>query len=159
MIVLTNNRMIVGTIIIFILAIVFSFFVDKLGNMNKRWFLLAEVLLIMWLTIFAKKVTVREINLTPLWSYRRIGDAFLTCEIALNIALFVPYGALLYSNLKNTSLVKVIIIGCVTSAVIEIIQFIFALGLCEVDDIISNTLGTIIGCCIVVLNGKRSGIR
>lgn len=153
---LTNNSMIAGTIIIFLGVIVFSFLVDRLDEKKKRGLLLTEVLLIMWLTIFAKEATVREIKLTPLWSYRRIGDIFLTCEIVLNIALFVPYGALLYANLKNKSLPKVIIIGCVTSAVIEIIQFIFALGLCEIDDIISNTMGTIIGCCIVYLNSKEA---
>ncbi len=40
---------------------------------------------------------------------------------------------------------KVIIIAFLTSAFIEASQYIFALGECEIDDVISNTLGAWLG--------------
>lgn len=39
-----------------------------------------------------------------------------------------------------------ILISLVTSISIEFAQYIFNLGWCEVDDVISNTLGAVIGC-------------
>ena len=137
-------------------TILFSMYVCKFDKNINKVLLFAILFAILWVTIFAKKVTVREINLTPLWSFRRIGDAFLTCEIVLNIALFIPFGALLYVNMKNRSIIWTIAIGCIISIIVETVQFIYALGLCETDDAISNTLGTLIGCVRCYLAIEKS---
>lgn len=64
-------------------------------------------------------------------------------EILLNILLFLPFGYILaYSGFPPN---KTIIFCLATSALIEITQYVFHLGLFEWDDMISNTLGGYIG--------------
>lgn len=60
-----------------------------------------------------------------------------------NILLFIPFGFFL-SAIEGGGK-RVILTGAIVSASIEIIQYIAALGLAEIDDVISNTLGAVIG--------------
>lgn len=60
----------------------------------------------------------------------------------LNILFFIPYG-LLFPWKDDWK--RVFVTALVLSIFIELSQFIFNLGWCEVDDVISNTLGAMIG--------------
>ncbi len=66
----------------------------------------------------------------------------------LNAFFFLPLGLslpyILLEKIKHKVLVT-IIIAFTFSTMIEAIQYIFALGLCETDDVIMNTLGAAIG--------------
>ena len=63
-----------------------------------------------------------------------------------NILFFIPYG-LLFPWKDNWK--RVFVTALVLSVCIELSQFIFNLGWCEVDDVISNTLGAMIGWGII----------
>ena len=63
-------------------------------------------------------------------------------QYLLNILFFIPYG-LLFPWKDNWK--RVFVTALVLSVFIELSQFIFKLGWCEVDDVISNTLGAMIG--------------
>lgn len=69
----------------------------------------------------------------------------------MNILFFIPYGLLYPWKEENGKLSwkRVLIAAAVTSALIEATQYMFALGECEFDDIISNTLGAMIGYGII----------
>ena len=58
-----------------------------------------------------------------------------------NIAFFIPFGALL--PVKNWK--AVFITAVVFSVLIEFVQYIGGYGLAELDDVICNTLGAMIG--------------
>ena len=60
----------------------------------------------------------------------------------LNILFFIPYG-ILFPWKDNRK--RVFVTALVLSVFIELSQFVFNLGWCEVDDVISNTLGAMIG--------------
>lgn len=63
----------------------------------------------------------------------------------LNIALFIPLGFLCPTIWKEyNSLKKVVIMGFGLSAGIEVLQ-IFTFRLTDVDDLITNTIGTVLG--------------
>lgn len=66
--------------------------------------------------------------------------------IILNIVLFVPYGTLLPIVFKkiNWNWKKIMMIGFVTTFSIEALQ-LFGGRFAEIDDIISNVLGTMLG--------------
>ena len=70
----------------------------------------------------------------------------------LNILLFVPFGLLIPRvNPRLSRAGLVLLSGIVTSTLIEGLQFILRLGYCDIDDIIANSLGAIVGygiCCI-----------
>jgi glycopeptide antibiotics resistance protein len=94
----------------------------------------------------------RSINLIPLhtiWGYFSGGD-HVSASIGMdnvlgNIIVFAPYGLYIQVIRKdkrfNISFLQILL----TSAVIEIIQFIFNLGAADIDDVILNCLGGLIG--------------
>ncbi len=83
----------------------------------------------------------------PFWSYIDTwnGNTALGVQIILNILLYIPLGYLLRFTFPHIRAVQVIVIGCLLSVLTETAQLIFKLGLFEWDDMIDNTLGTVIG--------------
>ena len=114
------------------------------------------LLLVEWVfLIFCTAVFFREsgessrINLTPLSSYFDIAKNSYLVEAAavnaFNFILFIPIGLLLGFGFKKITWKKVLLIGLGISFSIELLQFIFKRGLCEVDDLIHNLIGCVIG--------------
>lgn len=61
-----------------------------------------------------------------------------------NIVLFIPFGMLVPSTLKNSSCRNVFVIGAMFSFIIELLQPIVGRSF-DVDDIIMRAIGTVIG--------------
>ena len=59
-------------------------------------------------------------------------------DIFKNIALFVPLGFIISGR-------KGVIVGFLLSCGIETAQYFARLGYCEIDDVLNNTIGTLIG--------------
>ena len=77
------------------------------------------------------------------WSYRQFFDsAILRLEILNNIWLFIPMGAMLSQFMRGW---KAVLCALLCSAAVEIVQYYTGLGLCELDDVVSNTLGAATG--------------
>lgn len=74
---------------------------------------------------------------------RVINDWFVK-NLACNVIMFMPYGFLVpcFSKIRGC---KLIASGCLLSVFIEILQYITALGQMDIDDVILNTFGTILG--------------
>ncbi len=79
----------------------------------------------------------------------------------LNIALFVPWGAILYLYRRNDNKSKAIImttlLGFSCSAFVEVTQRITGTGFFELTDIFTNTVGAFIGAAISA--GLYTGYR
>jgi glycopeptide antibiotics resistance protein len=58
--------------------------------------------------------------------------------------------------LKRHSFIKVILTGFMFSFIIETLQFVFYKGVAEIDDLILNSLGILIGYCLYKLLFKQS---
>lgn len=71
-------------------------------------------------------------------------------ELLANIALFIPYGLLLPVAFRRLKWWTADLIALGTTAVIELIQPFFGRS-CDVDDIIANTLGAVVGCAAAKL--------
>ena len=83
--------------------------------------------------------------LEPFRTYRQYyTDEFTWFEIRENILLFIPIGFLLPMVIKKPVWLPPII-GIGISVIIELTQFITHRGLCETDDVISNSIGFLIG--------------
>ena len=102
-----------------------------------------------------------QYQLTVFWTYRAIanGDTHYCAEIFWNIILFIPIGFLIMLLLTNRHRwLTTLISGFLLSVAIELIQLSFHRGLFEFDDMIHNTLGTVIGIgafAFVEFLGKR----
>jgi glycopeptide antibiotics resistance protein len=63
-----------------------------------------------------------------------------------NIIWFIPFGFLLPLICKRKfTLTQILLLGFALSLSIEILQYVFGTGVSEIDDLILNTLGTVVG--------------
>lgn len=129
--------------------------------------LLAEwVFLILGTSVlFRESGTNFRINLVPLSSYFDIAKSRYLLEAAainiLNVVMFIPVG-LLSSFMVQGSRFKVtkrrwlwvLAFGTGLSVLVELLQFILKRGLCEVDDVIHNMIGCVIGFAIYQLSTR-----
>ena len=121
----------------------------KYLNLVNVLFIIYCVLLI-WIILFklsfstnelTNLVKVNPINLIPFRYYN--GARNHLKEIIQNVIIFIPLG--IYLKMLNKNNKQVILYGLIFSLVLEISQFIFKLGACDITDIITNTSGTILG--------------
>ena len=71
-----------------------------------------------------------------------------------NIAIFIPLPFFLVMVFHVKSYWKIILIACASSLCVECIQFIFSIGVADIDDVILNTLGAAIGLVVVSFTKK-----
>ena len=121
---------------------------------------LAYILIVLRLTIFRTGVfDERQLNLAIfadlIHVFRNVGIGRFLWLFFGNIGWFVPLGFLLPVLLKRESFLKVIVIGLMFSLTIESLQFIFRVGVAELDDLILNTIGTAIGYLLFKFTSKR----
>lgn len=94
----------------------------------------------------------RSLNLIPYHDLARTWNGRLDImEILLNIGAFVPLGVLLFLFLENKNLYKTILFCMGISLIFESIQFIFAIGMADITDVIHNSLGSLLGIFAVIL--------
>lgn len=94
-------------------------------------------------TVICRNVSiVRKFDYTPFWSYDK-ADLFM--ENIMNVWIFIPIGLLLGAAIINLRWTKVLAIGCAISISIEFLQLALKRGFSEVDDVMHNTLGCLIG--------------
>lgn len=119
------------------------------GSVWSIWILLAEYvfLIICFTVIFREYAEAKPIELRLFWSYKRAlsGDTYLFYENLMNIAVFVPIGFLMGLVVNWKKCCMVLLFGLLFSCSIEVLQLIFHRGLCELDDVVHNTIGCIIG--------------
>lgn len=121
----------------------------KTGLRYSSILLLMEyVFLLFCSTVFFRVVGMaRQYDFHPFWSYKAIqeGRAGLLPESIMNVVVFVPVGLLLGIAFKQMTWWKALLIGCSISITIEALQFWFMKGFSEVDDVMHNTVGCVIG--------------
>lgn len=76
--------------------------------------------------------------------------------VILNILLYLPMGFLLPLIMPKLRIGRVVLIGFLASLLTETVQLVFHLGWFDVDDLINNTLGTLIGFILFALFMRRS---
>ena len=110
----------------------------------------AYIAVVLWITLFSRIGNEYREFLYPFYSYKKIlrGNKKFFLENVGNIILFIPFGITMKS-FGVKSLKRTILIGFVTSLFIELFQTVFALGTFECDDLMHNTIGTILGYCFL----------
>ena len=88
----------------------------------------------------------RTLNLIPFNDV--INGNFNKFDIFGNIILFIPLGIYLPIIIKNLKASKFIFIVVLISFIFESSQYIFGIGASDITDIITNTIGGILGICI-----------
>lgn len=96
---------------------------------------------------------IRQYDFQPFWSYKAIqeGREDLLAENIMNVVVFIPVGLLICIAFKQMTWWKVLLIGCGISVTIETLQFLFKRGFSEVDDVMHNTVGCLLGYGIMTI--------
>lgn len=110
---------------------------------------------LLYVTLLMRSIgSRREVEFLPFNSYEFLrGDFHYLIE---NVLLFVPFGVLLYVNLRTygreCGIKTVLLTSFLISASIELFQYMFSCGKSEIDDVLANVLGALIGyavCCLI----------
>ena len=115
------------------------------------------LLALTWLILFKLQFSIpdmkegRVINLIPLLGSFGDNGVIRFSEIRANILAFIPLGIYICMLKASWPFVKKILTIVGLTAAFEIIQFIFAIGRADMTDVLSNTLGGVIGIGIYAL--------
>lgn len=136
----------------------------------SQWYGITVFLFCIWITVVLLGTIIDRTAynegmkpiIIPFYSYYVVltgGEKELLRENLMNIILFYPAGLFAcellpksWSRAKRVILVAVLL--ALVSVGIEFCQYHFALGQAEVDDVIHNTLGALIGALVCTINLK-----
>lgn len=114
--------------------------------------ILLSVIAIVIFTLVGRTKGVREIILLPGFTlFRAIKFRDLYRQFVLNVVLFIPLGmssVLIMKTFTKERLRKIVFFAFVLSVTIELLQFVFMRGCAEIDDVIANTVGALIGALV-----------
>lgn len=115
--------------------------------------------MMLYITILNRQPTLTQpvFEWVPIHSYREVasgGNPEILRSNLMNVALFLPAGLLLGGLLPcgwtvPTRLLTTLSLAACFSLGIEYVQFARLLGRGEIDDVIHNTLGAMLGCLTV----------
>lgn len=111
------------------------------------------VFAVLYITLFDRNISHRRSMLQPLFEVRQMmrtrNYSYWLGQIGGNLIMLLPLGILLpvlsdfFNDIKRT-----VTAGFAFSLFIELMQYITGRGLCELDDIFHNTIGTMAGILI-----------
>lgn len=126
----------------------------------SRVLLAAYLAFLLWVVLFKLSYDVvgvvrdyqtRSLNLIPF-----AGDSWAhDGELISNVVAFVPLGVLLGVVLVRTSLWWKLGIACLVSVALETTQYVLAIGTTDITDVISNTLGALVGLVVYEVAARR----
>lgn len=147
----------IGLFLLFCIGMVFLVLYGglKKGLRLSLGLLLAEYLIWLYCSTLLFRPYKEKIGYDyhPFWSYISIqnGKEDLLALNILNVVVFIPVGLLMVLVFRKIKWWSVLIFGICISASIETLQLLFHRGFAETDDVIHNTLGCMIGYCLVVI--------
>ena len=131
--------------------------IDQSARINFRSFfrivglgLIGFLCLVMFYGFFLIRMgntSQRGLNLIPLRMLETEGIVFLG-----NIFLFFPLGFLLRGLFQRKAWVSIAICAAF-SLLMEICQWVFAIGRSDIDDLLLNTLGGVLGVLVIIILG------
>lgn len=115
------------------------------------------IMFVLWVVILSRAPNKREFIPELFWgiriyiTYGCIGLRIIYQYIK-NVLLFIPFGLLF--PWKSKGGIPVLLCAVVFSSGIELVQYILCRGLSEIDDIVANTVGALIGYILTLLLTK-----
>ena len=125
-------------------------------SLSKILFALYSLLLL-WLVLFKLSLDIpavldihmRSLNLIPF-----VGSSQGHSEMITNFVVFIPLGLLLSASFKRTNFWRKLAIVFSFSLAAEVIQFVLAIGITDITDVITNTFGGFLGLILYSLSNK-----
>lgn len=124
--------------------------------------LIFYLIALIWIIIFKLQFSfenlphIRNINLIPFGESVIVNGKMDISEIIQNALAFIPLGLFVHILWEEKSFLKQFVPIICTTLLFEVIQFIFAIGATDITDIITNSLGGIIGIIIAIAISKMT---
>jgi len=137
-------------------------------TLATRVVVLARVLLplyvaIVCLIVFSPSGGATQVTGWVAWVVTRIDEmrtahepAYIALEFFANVAMFIPFGVLVWLAFSRPRLWVVALFGFATTVTIELVQKTMPTRYSTVSDVVANTLGAIIGVLLVRVLVTRS---
>jgi len=142
-------------------TVIFYFASKSFLNKRIRKFITGGILLAVWgyvlfsLTLKGRIATYQRAELQFFWTVKSAWtnvDSEDWFMILGNLAAFIPFGILVPWMIKSMRKYwKIFVPSFLISLIIESLQYLWAKGLFELDDLYHNTMGALIGYSIFVL--------
>ena len=129
----------------------------KTEKRNTLALFLIYALILSWAILFKLQFSPpvmeegRVLNLIPFPGSFDGGGLMLSGETKANIFVFIPFGVYVCMLKPKWSFGRNILVIAAVSAAYETMQFIFAIGRADITDLLSNTLGGLMGVCLYAL--------
>ncbi|WP_251553169.1 glycopeptide resistance protein VanZ-A [Neobacillus muris] len=122
----------------------------------SRGLLAFYLVTLIWLVLFKVQYNIlsvfnyqhRSLNLIPFVAHGS------SKEMVDNVIIFIPFGLLLNVNFKKIGFLAKLAYTLVLSLTFEFIQFIFAIGAADITDVMTNTVGGLLGLKLYDLSNK-----
>ena len=121
----------------------------------------AYLFILLWVVLFKlsydpfgviRDFQTRSLNLIPFAFARK-------SEMISNIIAFIPFGVMLGVNFKAPAFKYKVALIFAFSLAVEIIQYVLAIGVTDITDLIMNTLGGLIGLAAYDVVSKHTNYR
>ena len=99
-------------------------------------------------TVFFARDARRSVNLVP---FDMITDKGFTLNVWGNILMFIPLGLYAVNFMKKFNFWRALWVVIGASLGIEVLQYIFKRGVSDIDDLLLNTMGGLIGILIYLI--------
>lgn len=115
------------------------------------------LIILVWVILFKLQFSLgdidhaRTINLIPFHYSTAVGEQFHMKEVMDNILIFIPFGILLSMLAPRMKLRNKFLILFGSSLALETMQFLLSIGGTDITDLITNSLGGIVGIALYAL--------
>lgn len=137
-----------------IVVLLFLIIKKNIRNFIDEVLLKSRVKAALWVVVILLGLTCYLIGFVAI---NQDGVYRTIAEIMMKVLVFVPVGLLLGCAFRSITWWKVMLIGGVVSVLIETMQFFFKRGFSEVDDVMHNTTGCILG--YILIQGSRFMVK
>ncbi|MDE6516499.1 MAG: VanZ family protein [Acetatifactor sp.] len=107
--------------------------------------LVMYVAILLVITYFSRESGSRvgvDLELFSTWGINRRNNAY----VVENVLLFIPYGFVLaWADMRQRNFFRNLLTGTLTSLAIECMQLVTGRGYFQIDDFLTNILGTVLG--------------
>ena len=131
---------------------------NDIANRLTKAFFIIYLIILFWILLFKLGVQFsymgnRSVNLIP-FNDPLISNGRIVGEIILNILIFIPLGLYTGVLFKRWAFGTKLLFFFLISLLFEGLQFLLRVGAFDITDIITNTLGGIVGLMIFVVIEK-----
>ncbi|TCP53926.1 glycopeptide antibiotics resistance protein [Tumebacillus sp. BK434] len=124
-----------------------------MGKIVSRGLLALYVVILTWLVLFKLSFHIssvldyhhRSLNLVPFAAPSMVDGSINFGEMIFNVVFFIPLGLLLNVNFKKIGFLPKFYFVLLFSITAELIQYIFAIGATDITDVLTNTVGGLLG--------------